>query len=463
MSSLVETPETLRPLLRLSMPVLVEQLLRLLIELVDMWLTGNYLPGESYVAAMALVVYLMWLLTMAFSFVATGTTALVARFTGAGDPLLANRVMNQSISAGFVWSLVILVAGLYGMGPLVEAMGLEGDAARHAERYMLMQLYVLPAMMVEIVGIAALRGAGDTRAGLLVMAIVNVVNTAVSYGLVTGAGGMPNYGWEGIAIGTAVGRVVGAVLLLAMLAGGRAGFRLTPTLLRPDRKLLRRLLRVSIPAGMDSALLVVCNLAYLRIVLRLGDVAAAAHGVTIQVEALAYMPGGAFQIAAATMAGQFLGAGLPNRATRSALVACAAAATLMGAIGLLFYAHADWLVAQFLGESREAIPLAAQLLRLISTAMVPLAVTMVFAGAMRGAGDTRWPLVITVIGFCVVRIPIAMYLAQETVTIPLLGVTLPGAGWGAYGAWCGAVSDLYVRAILMSARFWQGGWKRVRV
>jgi putative MATE family efflux protein len=462
-SSLLQTSETLRPLVRLSLPVLAEQVLRLLVELVDMWLTGNYLPGESYVAAMALVVYLMWLLSMAFSFVATGTTALVARFTGAQDHLLANRVLNQSLLAGFAWSLVIMAAGFGGMGSLVGVMGLEGDAARHAERYMMIQVYFLPAMMVEIVGIAALRGAGDTRAGFLVMAVVNVVNLAVSYTLVCGAGGFPNWGWDGVATGTAVGRCVGAAMLLTMLARGRAGLNITPKLLRPDRKLLRRLTRISIPAGLDSLLLVVCNLAYLRIVLRLGDVAAAAHGVTIQVEALAYMPGGAFQVAAATMAGQFLGAGLPDRAARSALVACAAAAIFMGSMGMVFYAQADWLVAQFLASSPEAVPLAAKLLRLISLAMVPLAVTMVLAGAMRGAGDTRWPLVFTVVGFCAVRIPVALFLAQETVTLPLVGVTLPGAGWGAVGAWCGAVSDLCVRSLLMAARFWHGGWKRVKV
>jgi len=175
------------------------------------------------------------------------------------------------------------------------------------------------------------------------------------------------------------------------------------------------------------------------------------------------MPGGAFQIAAATMAGQYLGAGDPARATRSVLVACAAASALMVAAGAVFWVAADELVWLFLDDRPEVGPLAARLLRLMSIAMFPLAVSMVLAGGLRGAGDTRWPLLFTVVGFGLVRIPIALFLAQETVTLPLVGVTLAGAGWGAVGAWCGAVSDLFIRALLMTARFWHGGWRRVDV
>jgi Na+-driven multidrug efflux pump len=227
--------------------------------------------------------------------------------------------------------------------------------------------------------------------------------------------------------------------------------------------MIRRLLRVGIPGGAEALLIVFCNLLYLRIVLRLGDVAAAAHGVAIQVESLAFMPGGAFQIAAGTMTGQYLGAGDPRRAAQSAWVATGIASAIMVAAGGLFWIDAEALIGWFLVDKPEVTPLAAQLLRLISLAMLPLAISMVLAGALRGAGDTRWPLLFTVIGFGLFRVPIATYLAQDTVTLPLVGMTFAGAGLGAVGAWYGAVSDLYVRAVLMTARFVHGGWKHVEV
>lgn len=462
-SSLIQSPGTLRPLMRLSAPVLAEQVLHLLVGLSDLAITGRLLEGTSYVASMTLVIYLLWLVGMMFAVIASGSTPLVARFTGAGQHDLANLATNQSITAGLVWSAVLMAVGLPIVGPAVAMMGLEGVSAEGATRYLTIELCVLPAVMMERVAIACLRGAGDTMSGLWVMMLVNVVNIGVSYALVTGAGGLPSLGYDGVALGTAAGHLVGAALLTAMLVGGRAGFHLTPGLMKPDMAMIRRLLRIGIPGGAEALLIVFCNLIYLRIVLRLGDVAAAAHGVAIQVESLAFMPGGAFQIAASTMTGQYLGAGDPRRAARSAWAATAIAATIMVLAGAAFWIDAETLIGWFLVGKPEVVPLAAQLLRLISLAMLPLAVSMVLAGALRGAGDTRWPLLITVIGFGVFRVPIATYLAQETVTAPLIGVTFAGAGLGAVGAWYGAVSDLCVRAVLMTGRFVHGGWKHIEV
>lgn len=463
-SSLIQTPGTLRPLVRLSLPVLLEQLLHLGVGFADLTLTGRFLEGDAYVAAMTLVIYLAWLIGMMFAFVATGATPLTARFTGAGDHELANRVMNQSMTVGLAWSALLMGLALPTVAAIVGVMGLEGPSADAAARYLTIELYVLPAIMVERVAIACLRGAGDTVSGLFTMILVNVINIGVSYALVTGAWGLIEpMGWDGIALGTAAGHLTGAAILLGLLIGGRAGYRLRLKGMWPEWDTIKRLLRIGIPGGFDALLLVICNLTYLRIVLQLGDVAAAAHGVAIQIEALAFMPGGAFQIAASTMAGQYLGAGDPKQAVRSVLVATAAAATLMVGVGVVFWFTADELVWLFLDDRPEVGPLAATLLRLISVAMLPLAISMVLSGALRGAGDTRWPLVFTIIGMGVVRIPLATYLAQDVVTLPLIGVTFAGAGFGAVGAWCAAVSDLFVRALLMSIRFWQGGWQRIEV
>lgn len=463
-SSLIQTPGTLRPLVRLSLPVLLEQLLHLGVGFSDLTLTGRFLEGDHYVAAMTLVIYLAWLINMMFAFVSTGATPLTARFTGAGDHDLANRVMNQSLAVGFAWAAALMAIGFPLISPLIALMGLEGPSADAAARYLTIEFCVLPAIMVELVGIACLRGAGDTVSGLFTMAIVNLVNIGASYALVTGAGGwIEPMGWDGIALGTAAGHITGAAILLGLLIGGRAGYRLRLKGMWPEWKTIKRVLKIGIPGGFDAILLVICNLTYLRIVLQLGDVAAAAHGVAIQIEALAFMPGGAFQIAAATMAGQYLGAGDPKQAVRSVLVATTVASVLMVGAGIIFWVAADELVWLFLDERPEVGPLAAQLLRLISLAMLPLAIAMVLAGALRGAGDTRWPLLFTIIGMGLVRVPLATYFAYDVVTVPFTGLSFAGLGWGAVGAWCAAVADLFVRAVLMSIRFWQGGWKRIKV
>lgn len=450
-------------MLVLTAPVLAEQVLHLLVGLVDMWLTGNLLTDNAYVAAMTLMIYALWLIGNSFSFVAVGSTAMIARFVGAGDRGFANRVMNQSLTTGLVWSGLLMAAAL----PLAEffpaLMGLDGQAAEAAARYLIIELCVLPAVMVERVGIACLRGAGDMKSGLVVMAIVNFINMITSYALAAGLGPLPELGWTGIALGTAIGHVCGAVILLALLACGRAGFHLRLADMRPDFRLIRRLLKIGVPGGIDVVLVSICHMIYLRIILSLGDVPAAAHGVAIQVEALGYMPGGAFQISAATMAGQYLGARDLVRARHSTIMACLVASGLMAVAGLCFYLAATPLASFFLGgRPGEVVPLAASLLRIIAYAMVPLALMMVLIGALRGAGDTRWPLVLNLLGVVFVRVPLAIYLAYDQISLPLVG-TFAGAGLGVVGAWYGAVADIVLRCFLLIARFRHEGWQKIEL
>lgn len=450
-------------MLRLTLPVLIEQVLHLLVGLTDLWLAGNFLPGEAYVAAMTLMIYALWLVGNVFGFVALGSTALTARFTGAGDQMMANRVMNQSMTSGLIWSAALAAVTIPLAHHFPRVMGLEGLAAEAAHQYLVIELCVLPAVMVERVAVACLRGAGDMVSGLVVMAIVNVVNIILSYSLCTGLGPLPALGWSGIAYGTALGHCCGAAILIALLVGGRAGFHLRLSDMRPDWHMIRRILRIGVPGGVDVILVSICHLVYLHIVLSLGNVAAAAHGVALQVEALGYTPGGAFQIAAATMAGQYLGAKDLVRARRSVIMACALATGIMVMAGVVFYVAATPLASFFLGGRQiSVVPLAAHLLRIVAFAMAPLAILMVLIGALRGAGDTRWPLALNLIGVLLFRVPLAIFLAHSVVQIPFIGA-VAGAGLGVVGAWYGAVIDIVVRCGLLIARFRHDAWQRIDV
>src|SRR4029079_5312176 len=461
-TSLVDRPGPFRPMLWLTLPVLVEQLLHTLVGFTDLWLTGNFLPGEAYVAAMTLMIYALWLVGNVFGVVALGSTAMIARFVGARDHAMANRVMNQSILTGLVGALLLMAVALpfAGMFPLL--MGLQGTAAAAAERYLTIEFCVLPAVMVERVAIACLRGAGDTVSGLVTMAIVNVINMGCSYVLCTGLGPLPALGWTGIAVGTAIGHCCGATILLSLLAGGRAGFRLRPEGLRPDFDLIRRILRIGIPGGIDVVLVNICQMIFLRIVLSLGDAAAAAHGVAIQVEALGYMRGGAFQVSAATMAGQYLGARDLVRARYSVIQTCLVAAAVMVIAGAIFFVAATPLAGVFLtGQNQGVVPLAAQLLRIVAYAMAPLAIVLVLVGALRGAGDTRWPLALNLLGVVFFRVPVAYYLTRSEISVPLLGWTVSGGNRVVVGAWYAMVLDIVVRCVLLMLRFRHDAWQRI--
>ena len=200
-------------MLWLAIPVLLEQVLSMLVGLSDRVLTGHYLE-TSHLAAINLMAYLLWLIYEMFAVVAIGGTAMVARFVGAGDQDAARRVTNQALLIGAAMALAGMVFWAAAGHWAVRLFRLDGPAAEHALTYIHCVLPVIPLIMIQAVGIACLRGAGDMVAGLTAMAIVNLVNITVSWTLVLGLGPFPALGWKGIALGTASGYAVGGMIVL---------------------------------------------------------------------------------------------------------------------------------------------------------------------------------------------------------------------------------------------------------
>jgi putative MATE family efflux protein len=450
-------------MVRLAAPVLLEQLLIMAVAFVDQWLAGQYLQS-AHLAAIGLIWYILWFIPSIFGLVAIGATALTARSVGGGRADEAAAASNQALTAGMLVALATVLLFATCGRLLINAMQLEPHAAELAVRYLIVLLPVFPAIMIEQVGIASLRGAGDTLSGFGAMLVVNVVNAFVGASLLIGWGPIPQLGWDGLAIGTASGHVIGAAIVLVLLARGRAGLKLRIRELSPDWSMIRRLLRIGVPGGVDMIFIVLCHLWFLSIINSLGTVAAAAHGLSVRIEALAYMPGVAFQVAAGTLAGQFLGAGDHRRAMRSVLATCWWGGVVMSTAGLIMYFFNRTLTEFFLGDQNAPVAdTAAPLLQIVAYSMPCLAMLMIFLGALRGAGDTRWPLAFTFIGFIGVRIPLAYILAFPEFQLPLFGWTIPGAGWGVQGAWWAMVADVVLRSLLMSSRFVSGGWRKIEV
>ncbi len=437
--------------------MLLEQVLALSVGFTDKWLAGNLFPGPEPLAAVGLVAYCLGFLPVLFAAPAVAATALVARHVGAGDRAGARRALAQCllIGGGLAAATLLLVTCL---GPLLlRGLGLPPDSAVLARRYLAIVLPALPAILVIHVGVAGLRGAGAMVSGLVAMTVVNLVNAGASFALATGWGGLPRLGWEGLAWGTAAGYACGAACVLALLAGDRGGLRPAAADWRPRREWVRRILGIGVPAGVDGLGNAGCHLAFLSIVNRLGNLDAAAHAVAITIESLAFLPGSAFQVAAATLAGQYLGARDEPRARRSVRFAALACTALMTAAAGMFLWSADGLAAWFTGgpgAQPELAALTARLVRIVAFAQPPLALLMVFSGGLRGAGATRPPLVVNFLGLVAVRLPLAVVLARPADGASLL----PGFGLGAVGAWYAMTADLSVRGLAMLVIFARLRW-----
>ena len=244
---------TAKPLARLVLPVLLEQLLALSVGFVDKWLAGNLFAGAEPLAAVGLVAYCLAFLPVLFALPTAAVTALVARHVGAGEPAAARRALAQCGLVAIAPTVAMAMLAAAWGSRLVESLGLPPESSLLAERYLAIVLPALPAMAVIWVGVAALRGAGDMVAGLVSMSVVNVVNAAASFALATGAGGLPRLGWEGLAWGTFAGYCCGAVCVVTILVGNARGLRPRAADWIPDTAWQRRIARVGVPAGVDAA------------------------------------------------------------------------------------------------------------------------------------------------------------------------------------------------------------------
>lgn len=459
----LQSSSVVRPLLALALPVLAEELLNLVVGFTDWYLAGQFVPGDEPLAAMGLLAYLMWLIPSLFSFISIGATAIVARFSGAGETARAAYASRQALGLGLVLSVGVVLLCLVGGSAFIRVMRLEGIAADLALRYLRILTYAVPFIMFEQIATACLRGAGDTVSGLIARVLVNLANAILSVVLVTGWGPFPQLGWEGLAIGTFCGHLIGAATLLVILLRGRGGIHLSLRWEPWDFELMRRILRIGLPGGVDIISVIACHLIYAGVINSLGTVAQAAHGLGVQIEAMSYLAGLAFQVAAATMVGQSLGAQNPSRAVRSTLTACGLAMAIMCTSGTLFFVFGEQFAEQFAQEPSPTTRLTGELLKIVALSCPFLAVLQVTSGALRGAGDTTWPLSITLVGLICIRIPGAMLLAWPEVPLPLFNVIVPGLGWGAHGAWIAMVLDVAVRSFLTAGRFASGRWQHIQV
>jgi putative MATE family efflux protein len=463
--SLLARP-TWRVVLMLALPVLLQQMLLLAVQLSDRFFAGHlheiapHVTGDpaAYQAAQTTANYFAWVITSYIVFVGVGSTALVARFTGAGDRMLAIHTTNQSIVLGVALGLAGTLVGWTFRHDIVTLLQLEGDAAEFAAAYLGPMFLLLVFQMIEAAGIACLVGAGDTRTGLYIRTGVTLINVPLAWGLCR------NYGFVGIALGTAVSHLIGGCAVLVVLARGRFGLHLRLDQLWPDLGLLHRLLRVSVPAGIDSLSVTLGQLWFLSLINRLGDVASSAHGIALGWEALGFLSGHAFGIAAMTLVGQNLGAGRPDQAARSGWTAFALGCGAMCTMGLVFFALAPWMFEVYCPDPQQQpiIDVGVPVLRLVAFAMPALASSIIFTAALRGAGDTRVPVLFTWIGFLGVRIPLAYLLALPEIDLGPLG-TVAAAHLGLFGAWLAMFADLLVRGAFFLGRFAGGKWQAMRV
>lgn len=489
----------------LAWPILVESYLNSLVGLTDTMLASQ-ISAEA-TDAIGVASYFVWFIGLVAMALATGATALVSRSVGKHRLSVANAAVGQTYLVAIVSGLI--VGGLMALcAPFIaELVNLKGGAREAFIGYLRIVSAGVPMSSVLFSGIACLRGAGDSYRPLVAMGVCNVVNIFVSYALAgapiqtskLNAEGelivtkiVPAFpgiemGIYGIATGTLVAHTVGALLITGFLIRGRSGVKLTRRRLMPHRLTLKRLLRLGAPNFVESLgmwvgnFFVVMFVGWLAVAARDaggdGDGIFGAHIWGIRIEAFSFLPGFAMGMAAATLAGQYLGAGSTALA-RTAIIRCTfIGAGVMALMGLMFIVFPAQIIGLFTAQPVH-LELVPRLLVICGVVQIPFAIALVIRSALRGAGDVKFVMFITWFATYAMRLPLAYALSGvdiyreyelesgEVVRRMVLENPFPeieGVTGGLGGLWLGLCLELFLRGALFLGRFIHGGWSRVKV
>ena len=441
-----EEAETERPgIWQLALPSILGNLSYTLVGMVQTKFVADLgTEGLAAVGAGQRIFFAMQAILMAVS---AGTTALVARAWGAGDYVEASRVTMASLVLGATISLFIAVLGVLFATPVAAVFGLDQTTLEMAAlniRWLSLFNVVFAGMFILS---AALRASGDAWTPLWMSVGVNLLNLPLLYGFIYGHWGLPEMGVAGAAIAAGIAFSIGTGILLMMWI--RQKFRVKHVgggWWRRQR--IRQLLDIGYPAALEQGVFQLGFFIFLMIIGNFyGTEAFAAYNIGVNLLAVCFTVGFGFSIAGSTLVGQHLGANDHEGAARSGWRALFLAVISMGGLGALVIAFAGELAAFFLGPEPVTIRYTVQFIYLLGMMMPLMAVEFAIGGALRGAGDTRFPLIATILGLLVMRCglaAIATYMGLPEVYV--------------YAA---LIGDYVLKGILLIWRFRRGKWKTV--
>ncbi len=432
-----------RALVLLAIPMMLEMTMESLFALVDAYFVGGL--GKAAVATVGLTESVLSIIYSIAIGISMAATAVVARRIGEKDPDGASRAAMQALYLSFAFSVLVSIVGLIYSREILGIMGADKEmiASGHGYTKIALAGNLVIVLLFLINGI--FRGAGEASIAMRSLWLANILNIFLCplciYGL--------DLGLPGAAIATTIGRGVGVVYQLYHLCSGKKLIRLTWHHVKPELDTILKMIRIAAGGTLQFLISSASWIFLIRIISRFGEDALAGYTFAIRIIVFAILPAWGLANAAATLVGQNLGAGEPDRAEKSVWKAAYMNMIFLGIVSVFFIIFAPWILRIF---SHDPFVLAygVEGLRLVSIGYVFYAFGMVMAQSFNGAGDTRTPTFINLFGFWMIQIPLAY----------LLAIIFEWGPTGVFWAIVIAESIIAVTAIMI---FKRGNWKKVKV
>lgn len=444
--------EQLWQVIQLSIPAVLAEISSIAMQYIDASMVGSL--GAKASASIGLVSSTTWLFGGLCIAAATGFSVQVAQLVGAGKDGDARRVLRQAVLCTLVFGMILSAVGVGISQKLPIWLGGEADVCVDASRYFLIYACALPASQIRQMAGSMLQCSGNmqipSKLNIMMCVLDVILNSLLIFPArqmsflhrsvwLPGAG----LGVMGAALGTALSEIVTAALMLYAVCFRSGHLRLERHgNWKLDGNCLKLAVQLALPMALEHIILCGAQIAATRIVAPLGTISVAANSLAVTAESLCYMPGYGIAAAATTLVGQSIGAGSPKRAKRYAGLSVALGAFVMSCTGGLMFFGAP-LMFSILTPDAEIRALGARVLRIEAFAEPLFAVSIVVAGALRGAGDTLIPSIMNLASMWGVRITASVLLAPR---------------FGLVGVWTAMCVELCVRGILFLIRLMRGKW-----
>ena len=451
--TLVEGP-IVRGVWKLAWPTMLQNLISGLQGIVDHTMVGN-LVGYTGNAAIGVSWQIFIVVVVFVSSLYAGMGVLVARFAGAGDSEKVNRVVYQAFLTSVIIACLILAPLGYFFAPqLLDLVNAAPAVQAEALPYLrLMFVFSIGLLIFFMLG-GALRAAGDARTPLRLGMILTVLNISLNIIFIRGLGPIPAFGTRGAAMGTVIASGVVASIGLYLLFSKLLVVQFAKAMRwRPDWEIIASLFRFGLPAGFQGIAVNLGGVLLLRFIGSLPVSAEAQAAYTVgytQLFSLITWTSVGLLGATSAMAGQNLGAGKPERSTLAVRTAAGIGLMLAIIIGAMFLLIPEILLGVFGMRDTIVVGIGVELLRYLSLSGLFITVALTYTGGLQGTGDTRSPMVISLI-------------SQIAIPLGLCGTLQALRGLQPADIWLAIVLGHITRAVLSVLRFRQGKWREIEV
>jgi putative MATE family efflux protein len=435
-----------RAILLLAVPMVLELVLESVFAVVDVFFVSRL--GADAVATVGLTESMLTIVYAVAVGLTVGAMATVARRVGERDPDGASIAAVQAIALGLLISIPIGLCGFMFARPLLVLMGATPDVLAHSSFTTIVLGCNGVILMLFLIN-AVFRGAGDAAVAMRVLWIANAFNIVLDPCLIFGVGPFPRLGVTGAAVATTTGRSIGVLVQLYILSQGKGRIVIRREHLRLDPRVMLNMLRLSGSAIFQTLIATTSWVGIVRILATFGSAAVAGCTIAIRIVTFALLPSWGLSNAAATLVGQNLGAGKPDRAEASVWRASFYNMAFLTVIGVAFVSFAHTIVSWFTTDP-VLMPIAVQGLRIISAGFPFYAYAYVVTSSFNGAGDTMTPTFLNIGCLWLGEIPLGYLLGRRT-------------GLGTSGVFGAVAIAFSVMSVISALLFRRGTWKTKRV